>query len=97
MKVPQISMDSIEHMCYTGGMDAVDKLAYTAQAAIFEQDGSESAGAGCAGYLPAGSKASGVAFRGHTIPVYQAAFPGGRRFHFAEPSGNEFAVWGEGA
>ncbi|MFN2149272.1 MAG: radical SAM protein [Anaerolineales bacterium] len=61
-------------------MDAVDKLAYTAQAAIFEQDGSESAGAGCAGYLPAGSTASGVAFRGHTIPVYQAAFPGGRRF-----------------
>lgn len=26
-------------------------------------------------------------------PVY--AFPGGRRFHFTEPSGNEFAVWGE--
>jgi uncharacterized protein len=24
-------------------------------------------------------------------------FPGGRRFHFAEPSGNEFAVWGEPA
>jgi predicted enzyme related to lactoylglutathione lyase len=23
------------------------------------------------------------------------AFPGGRRFHFEEPSGNEFAVWGE--
>lgn len=22
-------------------------------------------------------------------------FPGGRRFHFAEPGGNEFAVWGE--
>jgi predicted enzyme related to lactoylglutathione lyase len=22
-------------------------------------------------------------------------FPGGRRFHFAEPSGNEFAVWSE--
>ena len=21
-------------------------------------------------------------------------FPGGRRFHFLEPSGNEFAVWG---
>ena len=21
------------------------------------------------------------------------AFPGGRRFHFTEPSGNEFAVW----
>lgn len=26
-------------------------------------------------------------------PIY--AFPGGRRFHFTEPSGNEFAVWGE--
>jgi predicted enzyme related to lactoylglutathione lyase len=26
-------------------------------------------------------------------PIY--SFPGGRRFHFMEPSGNEFAVWGE--
>jgi len=26
-------------------------------------------------------------------PVF--SFPGGRRFHFAEPSGNEFAVWSE--
>jgi hypothetical protein len=24
-------------------------------------------------------------------PIF--AFPGGRRFHFCEPSGNEFAVW----
>ena len=24
-------------------------------------------------------------------PVF--SFPGGRRFHFTEPSGNEFAVW----
>ena len=24
-------------------------------------------------------------------------FPGGRRFHFTEPSGNEFAVWGNPA
>jgi len=23
------------------------------------------------------------------------SFPGGRRFHFLEPSGNEFAVWSE--
>ena len=23
------------------------------------------------------------------------AFPGGRRFHFLEPSGNEFAVWSD--
>ena len=26
-------------------------------------------------------------------PIF--AFPGGRRFHFTEPSGNELAVWGE--
>ena len=26
-------------------------------------------------------------------PIY--AFPGGRRFHFADPAGNELAVWGE--
>lgn len=25
------------------------------------------------------------------------SFPGGRRFHFAEPSGNEFAVWSDAA
>ncbi|MGV3740890.1 MAG: VOC family protein [Burkholderiaceae bacterium] len=25
-------------------------------------------------------------------PIF--SFPGGRRFHFTEPSGNEFAVWG---
>jgi len=26
-------------------------------------------------------------------PIF--SFPGGRRFHFIEPSGNEFAVWAE--
>jgi len=26
-------------------------------------------------------------------PIFD--FPGGRRFHFADPSGNEFAVWSE--
>lgn len=26
-------------------------------------------------------------------PIFE--FPGGRRFHFIEPSGNEFAVWSE--
>ena len=26
-------------------------------------------------------------------PVF--SFPGGRRFHFADPSGNEFAVWSD--
>lgn len=28
-----------------------------------------------------------------TEPVF--TFPGGRRFHFVDPSGNEFAVWSE--
>ena len=28
-----------------------------------------------------------------TKPIF--AFPGGRRFHFTEPSGNEFAVWSD--
>lgn len=28
-----------------------------------------------------------------TKPIF--SFPGGRRFHFIEPSGNEFAVWAE--
>jgi predicted enzyme related to lactoylglutathione lyase len=32
-------------------------------------------------------KAGGIIVK----PIF--AFPGGRRFHFTEPSGNEFAVW----
>ncbi|MFH0258011.1 VOC family protein [Vibrio rumoiensis] len=37
-----------------------------------------------------------VAEHGGTIikPIFE--FPGGCRFHFEEPSGNEFAVWSEG-
>ena len=36
-----------------------------------------------------------VTAAGGTIvrPIF--TFPGGRRFHFTEPSGNEFAVWAE--
>jgi len=34
-------------------------------------------------------KAGGVIIK----PIF--SFPGGRRFHFKEPSGNEFAVWSE--
>jgi uncharacterized protein len=30
---------------------------------------------------------------GGTIIVDTYSFPGGRRFHFTEPSGNELAVW----
>ena len=32
---------------------------------------------------------------GGTISKAIFSFPGGRRFHFIEPSGNEFAVWSE--
>jgi uncharacterized protein len=28
-----------------------------------------------------------------TVPIF--AFPGGRRFHFRDPSGNELGVWSE--
>ena len=33
---------------------------------------------------------------GGTIVKEPFAFPGGRRFHFADPSGNELAVWTAG-
>jgi predicted enzyme related to lactoylglutathione lyase len=38
-----------------------------------------------------------VTAAGGTIlkPIY--GFPGGRRFHFADPAGNELAVWSEAA
>lgn len=32
---------------------------------------------------------------GGEITAEPFAFPGGRRFHFADPSGNELAVWAE--
>jgi predicted enzyme related to lactoylglutathione lyase len=32
---------------------------------------------------------------GGTISKPIFSFPGGRRFHFQEPGGSEFAVWGE--
>lgn len=32
---------------------------------------------------------------GGTIAKEIFSFPGGRRFHFIEPSGNEFAVWSD--
>jgi len=36
-----------------------------------------------------------VVAAGATIvrPIF--SFPGGRRFHFTDPSGNELAIWGE--
>ena len=36
-----------------------------------------------------------VVAAGGTIVKPIAGFPGGRRFHFADPAGNELAVWAE--
>lgn len=41
------------------------------------------------GTLSKVSKAGGKIIK----PIF--SFPGGRRFHFTEPSGNEFAVWSD--
>jgi predicted enzyme related to lactoylglutathione lyase len=38
---------------------------------------------------------SAVELAGGEISTQIFSFPGGRRFHFIEPSGNEFAVWSE--
>ncbi|MBU0536895.1 MAG: VOC family protein [Gammaproteobacteria bacterium] len=40
---------------------------------------------------------STVVLSGGTILKEIFDFPGGRRFHFADPNGNEFAVWSEPA
>ncbi len=37
---------------------------------------------------------SGVELAGGEITKAIFSFPGGRRFHFADPNGNEYAVWG---
>ena len=36
-----------------------------------------------------------VVAAGGTIVIETFEFPGGRRFHFADPNGNELAVWSE--
>jgi hypothetical protein len=45
--------------------------------------------------IPPTSEASLAAVRaaGGSILQQPFAFPGGRRFHFLDPSGNELAVW----
>jgi len=46
-----------------------------------------------AGDLEAAEKRVAAAGGTVTKPIF--AFPGGRRFHFREPGGNEMAVWSE--
>jgi uncharacterized protein len=41
------------------------------------------------------ASADAVAAAGGTIVRPAYAFPGGRRFHFADPAGNELAVWSD--
>ncbi len=36
-----------------------------------------------------------ITLAGGTIIKPTFSFPGGRRFHFADPNGNEYAVWAE--
>lgn len=38
---------------------------------------------------------AGVTAAGGKIVVEPFAFPGGRRFHFTDPTGNELAVWSD--
>jgi len=38
---------------------------------------------------------AGVRANGGTIAKEIFSFPGGRRFHFTDPSGNELAVWSD--
>lgn len=63
-------------------MTTLERFAAAARAVDKEADGSEGAlrAAGCSGFVPASAPTEGVEFRGHTIPIYRAAFPGGGRF-----------------
>ena len=42
-----------------------------------------------------GSSLESVTAAGGAVTVPPFEFPGGRRFHFRDPSGNELAVWSE--
>ena len=49
------------------------------------------------GYLvaPLAAATVQVAELGGTISRDIFSFPGGRRFHFTDPNGNEFAIWSD--
>ncbi|MYB39962.1 VOC family protein [Candidatus Saccharibacteria bacterium] len=65
-----------------GGLTEVEKVRHgTTLAVIYSEDLEESLGAV--------QKAGGI------IAKKIFSFPGGRRFHFLDPSGNELAVWSE--
>jgi predicted enzyme related to lactoylglutathione lyase len=75
---------------------------------IVTSDGREAGGISQTGAINAGEGALVVLFSDDIDATHDAVlaaggrivretftFPGGRRFHFADPSGNELAVWGD--
>ncbi len=62
-----------------------------------ELSSSASKGAALAIFYSENLEATQVKVKNAGGNIVQAifAFPGGRRFHFTEPSGNEFAVWSD--
>ncbi len=86
-------MDTIEHMCYSGQMDALQKLAVVAADSLFEQAGERQASGPrpstrvqACGYSPAEMRRSAYAVsdwvevpgKSQPIPIYQTS-AGGRR------------------
>ena len=65
-----------------GGLAAADAAMTTVPLVILKADDLESA-------LARVEAAGGTI----TAPIFE--FPGGRRFHFRDPAGNELGVWGE--
>ncbi len=66
---------------------------------FYQSDASSSTSNGAALIVLYGEDLEGTmeAVRGHggTIVKEIFSFPGGRRFHFADPAGNELAVWSD--
>jgi predicted enzyme related to lactoylglutathione lyase len=65
-----------------GGLDATAQAAERPPLVILKSDDLEDA-------VRRVEAAGGVV----TVPTFE--FPGGRRFHFRDPAGNELAVWAE--
>jgi predicted DNA-binding helix-hairpin-helix protein len=72
---------SVERLCYSGGMDLLERLSLAAEGARHEAaDAGDrpSGGPGCG--MPPARGLTTYAFGGRNIPIYPAVGPGGRRF-----------------
>ena len=76
---------AIENAGLDGGFFKSDKVASTANGSVLVVLYSSDLEATLEGVKSSGGKVVQNIF----------SFPGGRRFHFSDPSGNEFAVWSE--